>query len=219
LILATGFWQLATAFTGRLHTESQILYLAPMKNGYLLITILFLTACGGRTIDAKLARNLIVDIPQEVFEKEDVEVVNVQQVGRTEAIAETRLKTAIRYEKVGDEWVIREVRMGHGQWEKVGNLMQALETVKIEETRKKLERIAEAVLRYREINGSMPVFKDYISLSDLLSPKYLTPLIRLDAWRKPLGAEHSDANTIQVWSSGSDGKEGTDDDIRKTISP
>jgi hypothetical protein len=190
-----------------------------MKSGYLFIAILFLTACGGRTIDAKLARNLIVDMPQEVFEKEDVEVVNVMRVGKTEAIAETRLNTAIRYEKVGDEWVIREVRMGHGQWEKVGNLMQALETVKIEETRKMLDRVAEAVLKYREINSTMPVFEDYISLSDLLSPKYLTPLIRLDAWKRPLGVERSDANTIQVWSSGPDGKEGTGDDIRKIISP
>ena len=189
-----------------------------MKNGYLLIIILFLTACGGHKIDAKLARNLIVEIPQEVFEKEDVEVVNVTQVGRTEAIAETRLKTAIRYEKVGNEWVIREVRMGHGQWEKVSNLMQALDTVKIEETRKMLDRIEQAVLEYHETNGSMPVFEDYVSLSDLLSPKYLTPLIRLDAWRRPLRAERSDADTIRVWSSGPDTKEGTDDDIRKTIS-
>lgn len=211
--------KLQTALTRRLHPESHILYLAHMKNGCLLIAILFLTSCGGRTIDAKLARNLIVDTSQEVFEKGDVEVVNVRQMSGTEAIAETTLKTAIRYEKVEDEWVIREVRMGHGQWERVSNLMEALEAVKIEETRKMLDRIAEAVLKYQEINGSMPVFEDYISLSDLLSPKYLTPLIRLDAWRRPLGAERSDANTIRVWSCGPDGKEGTGDDIRKTISP
>lgn len=190
-----------------------------MRKAYLLISILFLTSCGGPTLNAKLARNLIVDMPQEVFAKEDVEVVNVRQVTRTEAIAETRLKTAIRYEKVGDEWAIREVRLGHGQWEKVGNLLQALETVKVEETRKILGRIAEAVLKYQETNDSLPVFDDYIALSDLLSPKYLTPLIRLDAWRRPLGAEASAANTIRLWSAGPDGKDGTDDDIRKTISP
>ncbi len=195
-----------------------------MRKGYLLITVLFLTSlfqtsCGGGGINAKHARNLIVDMPQEVFEKEDVEVVNVRQITRTEAIAEIRLKTAIRYEKIGDEWVIREVRLGHGQWEQVSSLLQALETVKAEETRKMLDRIADAVLKFRETNNSLPVFSDYIGLSDLLSPKYLTPLIRLDAWRRPLGAERSTANTIRVWSAGSDGKEGTEDDIRKTIFP
>jgi hypothetical protein len=189
-----------------------------MRNGYLLIAVLFLTSCGGRTINANLARNVIVDMPQEVFENEDVEIVNIRQVGRTEAIAETRLKTAIRYKKVGDEWVIREVRIGHGQWEKVADLMQALETVKIEETRKMLDRIAEAVLKYQEVNNRMPLFEDYISLSDLLSPEYLTPLIRLDAWQRPLRAERSAADTIQVWSTGPDGREGTGDDIRHTIS-
>jgi hypothetical protein len=179
--------------------------------------VLFQTACSGGGINAKHARNLIVDMPQADFEKEDIEVVNVRQVTRTNAIAETRLKTAIGYEKVGDKWVIREVRLGHGQWEQVSSLLQALETVKAEETRKILDRIAEAVLNYRETNNDLPAFSDYIGLSDLLSPKYLTPLIRLDAWRRPLGAERSSANTIHVWSAGSDGKEGTEDDIRKTI--
>jgi len=183
----------------------------------LFMTALVLTSCGGSGINAKHARNLIVDMPQMVFEKEDVEVINIRQVTRTEAIAETQLKTAIRYEKVGDEWVIREVRLGHGQWEQASSLLQALETVKAEETRKMLDRIAEAVLRYQEINNDLPAFNDYIGLSDLLSPKYLTPLIRLDAWRRPLGAERSSSNTIHVWSAGSDGKEGTEDDIRKII--
>ena len=189
-----------------------------MRNACLLIAVLFLTSCGGRAITANRARNVIVDMPQETFEKEDVEIVDVRQIGGTEAIAETRLKTAIRYKKVGDEWVIREVRIGHGQWEKVADLLQALEIVKVEETRKMLDRIGEAILKYQEANNGMPVFENYVSLSDLLSPQYLTPLIRLDAWRKPLGAKRLDANTIQIWSPGPDGKDGTSDDIRETIS-
>jgi hypothetical protein len=184
-----------------------------------LIAMLLLTGCGGRTINTSLARKLIIAAPSENLKKEDVEVVKVSQFGRTEAIAETRLKTAFRFEKVGDKWVIREVRLGHGQWEKVENLVQALEAVKIEETRQMLGRIAEAILKYRESTGSLPVFKDYISLSDLLTPKYMTPLIRLDAWRRPLGAERRDANTILIWSAGPDGKNGTSDDICRTVPP
>ena len=158
-------------------------------------------------------------MPQEVLEKEDVEVVKITHVGGTEAIAETQLKTAFRFEKVGDEWIVREVRIGHGQWAKISNLSQALEAVRIEETRSMLERIAEAILKYQKANDSLPVFEDYISLSDLLSPNYLTPLIRLDSWRRPLGAELTDGNTIIVWSAGSDGKHGTGDDIRRAIPP
>ena len=65
----------------------------------LFLAVLFQTSCSGGGINAKHARNLIVDMPQVVFEKEDVEVVHVRQVTRTDAIAETRLKTAIRYER------------------------------------------------------------------------------------------------------------------------
>jgi hypothetical protein len=190
-----------------------------MRYGYLLLAFLLLTGCGGRTINTGLARKLIVTVPGDEVEKEDVEVVNVTQLGRTEAIAETRLKTAFRFEKVNDKWVIREVRIGHSQWEKIDDLMQALQALKEEETRQILEQIAEAILTYHKSNGSMPVFKDYISLSDLLSPAYMTPLIRLDAWRRPLAARLENENTILLWSAGPDGKYGTSDDIRRTVTP
>jgi hypothetical protein len=203
----------------RLHTDSQILYLASMRYGCFLICIALLMGCGGRSISHKTAKNLIVDLPREVLEKEDVEVIKMTHVGSTEAIAETQLKAAFRFEKVNDEWIIREVRIGHGQWAKIDNLTRALETVRIEETRNMLGQIAEAVLKYHSANESMPVFDDYISLSDLLSPRYLTPLIRLDAWRNPLGAERPDGNTVVVWSAGPDGQHGTADDIRRAISP
>jgi hypothetical protein len=124
---------------------------------------------------------------------------------------------AFRLEKVRGVWVVREVRLGHGQWEKVGNLVQALEKVKSEETSEMLSRVAEAILKYRKENGTLPVFMDYIGLSDVLSPKYMTPLIRLDAWRRPLGAERAGADSILLRSAGTDGQFGTDDDIRRTV--
>jgi len=190
-----------------------------MRYAILLTAILSLTACGGRTIDANLARDLIEGIPQEALEKQDVEVVTVTQVGGSEAIVETRLKAAFRFERVQGKWVVRDVRIGHGQWEKISNLLQTLEALKTEQTRKSLDRIAEAILKYREANGSLPVFKDYVSLSDLLCPTYLTPLIRLDAWERPLAAERPDKNMILLRSAGPDGKFGTGDDILRTVPP
>ena len=156
-------------------------------------------------------------MPQSALEKEDVEVVKVTQISGAEAIAETQLKTAFRLEKVKGTWIVREVRLGHGQWEKVSNLAAALEAVKTDETRKMLDQVAEAIRKYRESTGNLPVFKDYIALSDQLSPQYLTPLIRLDSWRQPLEAERPNAKTILLRSAGPDGKFGTADDIRTTV--
>jgi hypothetical protein len=185
-----------------------------MRFLYFLFPVLMLSACGGRNLNSGAARSLIVSIPQEALEKEDVDVVKVSQTSGSEAIVETRLKTAFRLEKVRGNWEVREVRLGHGQWEKVGNLERTLETVRIEETKKMLDRIADSIQAYKQANGSLPECKDYISLSDALSPKFMTPLIRLDAWRRPFGAERLD-KSIVFWSTGPDGKPRTSDDLRK----
>jgi hypothetical protein len=189
-----------------------------MRFRYLLFSILLSTGCASRSIDNNLARARIVEIPQASLEKEDVQVLKVTRIGGSEAIAETRLKTAFRLEKVKDEWIVREVRIGNGQWEKIGNLSAALEALKIDETKQMLERIADAIRKYREGTGNPPVFKDYITLSDQLSPKYLTPLIRLDSWRHPFWAERTETGAIILLSTGPDGRLATADDIRLTIS-
>jgi hypothetical protein len=190
-----------------------------MRLEYFLVPVLLLTACGGRSMNSHLATKLIMEIPQETLEKKDIEVVNIIQVSGSEAIADTTLKTAFRLEKVRGKWAVREVRLGHGQWEKVSDLVQTLEVVKIEETRQLCDRIAEAIRRYQEANGALPVFKNYIGLSDLLSPTYLTPLIRLDAWNRPFEAERTGSNTIVIRSAGPDGRFGTKDDIIRTFPP
>jgi hypothetical protein len=189
-----------------------------MRSEYLLIAALILTACGGRKIDADIAADAITGIPGESFAKKDVEVVAVRQTGGS-AIVETKLHTAFRLEKVQNKWVVREVRLGQGRWEKTSNFEQALEMVRIEETRKMLDRIAEAIRKYRESKGSLPVFKDYVSLSDILSPMYLDPMIRLDAWNRPLEAFPQDSMGILLHSAGPDGRFGTNDDIDKTVIP
>jgi hypothetical protein len=194
-----------------------LLYLAFMRIRYLLASVLLLAGCGGRSMSKHLARDLIMEIPQETLEKKDVEVVNITQVSGSEAIAETTLKAAFRLERHRGEWVVREVRLGHGQWEKVDNFARTLVELKIGETREMLSRIAEAIRKYRESNGALPVFKDYISLSDALSPNYLTPLIRLDSWRRPLQAERTGPDSIVIRSAGPDGKFGTNDDLIQTF--
>jgi hypothetical protein len=188
-----------------------------MRLRYLLFSFLLLTACGGRTMNPHLARDLIMEIPRDTLEKADIDVLTITQVSGSEAIAETKVKTAFRFEKVQGNWVIREIRLGHGQWEKVGNLAQTLERVKIEETGELLDRIAEAARKYREAKGALPSFKDYIGLSDQLSPAFLTPLIRLDSWRRPFWAERTQSGAAVVRSAGPDSRYYTNDDILRTI--
>jgi hypothetical protein len=194
-----------------------MLYLACMRFLFPLLCILLTAGCAGRSINNNHAKDAILELPQSALEKEDVEVVKVIQVGGSEAVAETQLKTAFRLEKIKGKWVVRDVRLGHNHWEKVNNLYAALEAIKTDETRKMLGQIADGIRKYREVNGTLPAFVDYIALSDLLSPKYMTPLIRLDSWRQPLEATKQDADAILLRSAGPDGKFGTPDDIRTSV--
>lgn len=187
--------------------------------GLLCALTLFMQACGGRTLHTDNAREAILRTPGEILQKEDVEVVHIRHVGSAEAVVETRLRTAFRMEKVKGRWVVREVRIGSGQWEKVDDLARTLEAVKAEETRRALDRIAEAIRRYRETHGRLPVFQDYVSLSDLLSPAFLTPLIRVDSWNRPLEADRRGPDSILIRSAGPDGRHGTSDDILRTFPP
>ena len=183
-----------------------------MKFRLMIAILLLLSACGGRKMNNNLARNLIVGATSDTMHKSDVDVVNIQQTSATEAVVETRVRTAFRFEKEGDIWRIREVQRGHGQWENMENFEQALNQLKTEETTTLLSRIADAIHKYRDARQTLPVFKDFIDLTDQLNPAYMTPLIRLDAWQRPFEAT-SDGAKILLRSAGQDGLLGTPDDI------
>jgi hypothetical protein len=179
----------------------------------LLFCPLLLAACGGRAMNKKVARDLMVASPLGPFDKEDVYIKSVIQTGQRDAIAEGSLKAAFRFEKVGGRWLIREVRFGSGPWEKFEDVLQALQAAKVAETRRMLEAVGAAAEQYQVKYKALPDFKDYVTLTDTLYPEYLTHLFRLDAWQRPLQAYREGASTMKLVSAGPDGKLGTGDDI------
>ncbi len=172
-----------------------------------------LTACGGRSLNKNAAQELIVKLPHQTLTKKDVYIESVTQAGERNAIVEAHLQTAFRFEKTGGRWVLKEVRIGHGQWEDIDSFLRALDKVKIEETRALLDKVAEAIQRYREKNGKLPAFTDFETLTDALNPEYMTPLVRLDAGRRTILAEMIGLDTVRLTSAGPDGRFGTADDI------
>jgi hypothetical protein len=173
-------------------------------------------ACGGRSINKKAARDLILQPPLSMLDKEEVYIQSVSQTGQRDVLVEATLHAAFRFERVEGKWIIREVRLGKRPWERLEDIMRALQVVKAEDTRKLLEQVTTAIDRYIARNGALPEFKDYVALSDALHPNYLSPLIRLDAWQNPLHAFRTGPNSIRLLSAGPDGKVGTGDDIELT---
>jgi len=204
-------------------SESGLRYIVRMETthrlsryvGLLGLAAFLLNGCGGRSINKKSAREAIIGSQATTLTPRDLEVLSVSQMG-SQAIVETDLHSAFRLEKVGNEWVVREVRVGQGQWEKLDDILRALQQVKVEETRQALEKIASAIEAYRQKNGHLPQFSDYVGLSDSLFPLYMAPVLRLDAWGNPLSAIRVDLKTVRLVSAGPDGKLGTADDIELT---
>ncbi|HSW37910.1 MAG TPA: hypothetical protein VLL97_00285 [Acidobacteriota bacterium] len=188
-----------------------------MRCLYILIFITLLTGCGGRQISQRHAENLITERLRDSVNKDDIAIVSLHQTTGSTAIVETKLKTVFRLEKEGSEWKVRDIRFSDGRWESISDIELALETVKIEETKKMLDLISAAILSFMSEKGKMPDFSDYVSLSDQLSPRFLTPLIRLDAWGRPFYADRKDSDTIIVRSAGTDGIYGTESDIQRVI--
>jgi hypothetical protein len=182
----------------------------------LLGLVVSVSACGGRALSRRLARDVISGSPAAVLTANDIDVISVTQVGAREAIVETYLHSAFRLERTGGAWHIREVRVGRGQWEKMDDVLQALQMVKTDRTRKLLEEVAAATEAYRRKNGGIPAFSDFVGLADALYPGYLTLLIRDDAWNHPLAAYRLSGSAIRLVSAGPDGRMGTADDIELT---
>jgi hypothetical protein len=159
------------------------------------------------------AQDLMTNMPGNVLRKEDIQIESVSQMGQQSAIVETRLHAAIRFEKVGGRWEPREFRLGHGQWENIESLVSALNMIREDETKRRLGKVADAIVKYCAKNGRLPPFRDFVSLSDALNPVYMTPLIRLDAWDRPLYAELLSAGVVRLYSAGADGQPGTKDDV------
>ena len=183
----------------------------------LCILVLAASACGKKQLNPGSAAARIAKTPQLALQKEDVEIVKVTQVSGSEAVVETKLQAAFRMERRDGEWRVRELRLGHGQWERIEDLAAALDRVKGEETARMLDRVAEGIALYRRAHGRMPDFDGYVALSDLLTPDYVTPLIRLDSWLRPLAALKTESGAILLRSAGPDGRHSTPDDIQKTV--
>lgn len=112
-------------------------------------------------------------------------------------------------------WRISEIRTGNRDWVDLDQLVVAVNQQKQNRARADMQRIAEALERYRADKGAYLVSDSHAVLIDHLSPSYISEVIRLDPWRQPykyLGQR--DAFTLV--SPGPDGKDGTADDIARS---
>jgi hypothetical protein len=193
-----------------------------IKRSILIVCLVaFVAACtllvASRTraagdLSPKEARKLIARLAGIELPSDAVRVKEISTSGNT-AIVVAQVETAFRLVKGDkDKWRVTEIRTGDRRWEDLDTLMRALNVEKTARARAELESIATALESYRRERGSYLESKSEAALIDILNPRYLARVIRVDPWHQPYEYE-GERTRFVLRSSGPDGKPNTPDDV------
>ena len=158
------------------------------------------------------ARKLIARMAGINLPSDAVRVKEVSAMGNSATVV-AQVETAFRFDKGSDgKWRIAEIRTGDRRWEDVDLLVKALDAEKTSRARAELESIATALESYRREHGVYLETKTEAALIDILNPRYLPSIIRVDPWHQPYQYEGSRGSFV-LRSSGPDEKPNTADDV------
>ena len=117
-----------------------------------------------------------------------------------------------RFARDGRGWQVTSVKSGNRDWVDVRGLSAAVDQLKRSTATTEMSLIAQALDKYRQDRGFYVVSDKESVLIDHLSPKYLTPVVRLDPWFRPYQYDGQQTH-YSLRSLGPDGKPNTGDDI------
>ena len=167
----------------------------------------FARELGAREAREKIAQALGLD------KSDNVHIKKISSGMGGEAIVEAQLDAAFRFatDKEG-KWQAVEVRTGDRRWESIELVQTAIRKEKALRTSAELRTLATALEAFRRENGSYVEADACSALVDRLAPRYLSSIIRLDAWSREFDYKGT-AASYRLASAGPDGKPDTDDDI------
>ena len=174
-----------------------------------------LSACSAQP---KLSREKIRDKIQELnlidLKEENIALGKVSFSGKNQAVAEASVQLTfhLSQSKSGD-WRVDSIRMGDRNWIAVKDFQAALNEIRAQNTRDDLQKLRQALERYREKNGNYPQTNNIVKLTDSLFPAYMSEAIRFDGWNHELVYSNPEHQPWRISSSGLDGNPGNADDI------
>jgi Type II secretion system (T2SS), protein G len=185
-----------------------------MKN-LLFLGCLTLTACTGARLSHDEARKKIAEIGRSNLVPAAIEIRRIVSQTNTQAIAEATITLAFQFKRDNPnaEWRIEAVRLGDREWISLDELLAGINEGRKRATTDAMQRLAEAVEKFRAANGSLPNARDIVGLTDILNPHYMKDLVREDGWGKPILYEVTGPSGFRLTSDGPDGRRGTSDDI------
>jgi hypothetical protein len=186
-----------------------------MKHLPLLLGCLALCACTSARLSHDEARKKIAEIGRSNLVPDAIEIRRIVAQTDTQAVAEATITLAFQFKRDNPnaEWRIEAVRLGDRDWISLDELLAGINEGRRRATLGAMEKLVEAVEKYRVENGSLPNARDIVGLTDILHPRYMNDLVREDGWGKPIIYEVTGPSSFRLISHGADGQPGTRDDI------
>jgi hypothetical protein len=178
-----------------------------------LAAIMTSFACSGARLAHDEARQKIAELGRSDLVPDAVEIRRLAYQSDNEAIAEVSVTLAFQFKRdPGGEWKVTSVRLGDRDWVDMAEILAAIDQARQRQTAGALEKVVLGIAEYRRTNNSLPVATDIVGLTDVLHPRYMTDLVRTDAWGHPIDYEVT-GPAYRLVSRGPDGVRGTADDI------
>jgi hypothetical protein len=180
----------------------------------LLILCLAAIGCTGTRLSADEARKKIAELGTSKLVPDAIEIRRIVSQTDNQAIAESTVTLAFQFKKnlKTGQWEVAAVRLGDRDWVNTSELLTAINEGRRRETTAGMEKLSAGIVEYRRRNGALPIARDIVSLTDELHPRYMTDLVRTDAWGHPIEYQVT-GSTFRLVSRGSDGILSTPDDI------
>lgn len=169
-------------------------------------------------LTTKRARCLVAALFGVTLPSDDVRIKEVSPFGLSVGSSDaTGLITALvqldfRFARDRRGWQVAAMKSGNREWVDLQAISVAVDEMKRSIATNDLSLIAQALDRYRRERGYYVVSDKESVLIDHLSPRYLTPVIRLDPWFRPYQYD-GEQTQYSLRSLGPDGKPNTGDDI------
>jgi len=182
---------------------------------FLLLLCFTLSACTGARLSHDEARKKIADIGRSNLIPDAIEIRRIVSQSDTQAIAEATITLAFQFKRDNPdaEWRIEAVRLGDREWISLDELLAGINEGRRRTTTAAMQKLADAVEKYRASTGTLPNASDIVGLTDILHPQYMNELVREDGWGKPILYELVGSVGFRLISNGADGRPGTADDI------
>jgi hypothetical protein len=178
--------------------------------GACVLALLLVISCG-KSIDRQVSK-AVREFDEVGLARQDIEVVDIKKTG-SYALAEVKIHTALKLVNRDGTWVIEEIHLGDGHWEKAEHIMEALNRARTETTINLLQQVDSAIRRYSTAEGKVPDVEDYEALIDLLTPRYIEKLVPSDGWSRTYFYRAVSNQEYDLRSAGPDGMFHSADDV------